>query len=283
MSRPVDQFRPTRWSLVQRAAEDDPHVSRHAWQELCREYQPAIESTAYRMARRYGLDDAWADDAVQDILLKLPRIARGATAKRGRINGSNGHARDGGDSHVPSPGSPGFTFRAYVSLTIGNALRDALRSRSRHVPFDPALDGADDETDPTCTVDEVEWARCVVQQALTATKTACEREGMQMHWGVFEARIIGPIMHGRPQSSYDELVRQYGLTDTVKAHSALQTAKRKYMAHLREIVARTCETEAQIDDEIRALAAVLASPQARSQPQTRLVKEANPNQHGGLP
>lgn len=271
MTRIVEQFRPTRWSLVQRAAERDPEVSQSAWTDLCTQYQSAIQTTAHRLARRYSLDAAWTDDVVQDVLTKLPRIARGAANKRMRIGAESFDFSSA--ANTQSNGS--FSFRAYISLSISNALKDALRSRGRQASFSVEFNETS-EVEPDCHVDEVEWARCVVHQALESMRASCEASDMATQWGVFEARVVGPIMFGRPAVSYDQIIQQYDLDNTVKAHSALQTAKRKYVSHLREIVGRTCENDAQIDQEIQHLSTVLSSPRARSTADQRMVSGSQP-------
>ena len=266
-------FQPTRWSLVQRAADDDDEISRQAWRELCRVYRPAIEATAHRLARRYRLDAGWADDAGQDILLKLPRIARGAHARRLRIGGPG-----------PAPGGRAgtFRFRAYVATSIRNALRDALRARGRHLPLDHDHDERDPQ-DPSAMLAQVEWARCVVRQALDAMKSECERSGRADIWGIFAARIVDPILQGRPQRPYDELVAAHGLASTIQAHSLLQTAKRAYGRHLRETIGMTVSDAGEIDDEIRDLATTLASSSAGSRRSHRESIGTAPSPHGVMP
>ncbi|MAE68015.1 MAG: hypothetical protein CMJ18_27505 [Phycisphaeraceae bacterium] len=266
-------FQPTRWSLVQQAADDDDEISLRAWRELCRLYRPAIEAMAHRLARRYRLDASWADDAGQEILLKLPRIARGAHAKRVQASEQ--------DSERPG-GADGFRFRAYVATTIHNALKDALRARGRQVPL-VAEHGGGDPDDPVELVEHVAWARCAIRQALDAMKGECERTGRADIWGIFAARIVDPILNGRPQVPYDELVAAHGLASTIRAHSLLQTAKRTYVRHLKETIGMTLSDPRTIDDEIRDLAATLASSSARSAPADRRPIETTTVPDGVMP
>lgn len=261
-------------------------------------YQPAIEATAARLARRYSLDASWADDVVQSILMKLPRIAKGATVRRSQIDedvaagGSDGAnaANSAGNGDAPFAQPRGFTFRAYVSSAIRHALIDALKKENRYVLLEPgALESstanaaAGSSTSPGGAsalrsssaafatelpplLEEAEWARCVIHQALTAMRDACEANNHAARWGVFDAKVVGPILRGEEGESYDDLVIRYGLKSTVQAHSLLQTAKRTYLRHLREAVARTVEDPSQVEREIQALAEVLSRDAARSDP-----------------
>ncbi len=73
-------FRPTRWTLVARATQDDAPAARAALDELCRLYWPPL----FSFARRWGLNEAEAEDATQSYFAELLRNDKFAIADAGR-------------------------------------------------------------------------------------------------------------------------------------------------------------------------------------------------------
>ncbi len=95
----------TRISLLHRIADKSDSA---AWTDFCAIYEPAI----YRIARKYGLQDADAREVSQEVLLRVSRrIENFDTAKCGR-------------------------FRAWLSTVARNSTIDLLRRRPREKTLD---------------------------------------------------------------------------------------------------------------------------------------------------
>lgn len=65
------------------------------------------------------------------------------------------------------------------------------------------------EGDPVEAFD-VAWGRQVVGEALRRMQTHCEPTGRSAFWGVFEHRIVAPLLEGAEPVDDDRLIEQYG-------------------------------------------------------------------------
>ena len=57
----------------------------------------------------------------------------------------------------------------------------------------------------------MEWARAVLSETVERVRRECADAGRADVWGVFDARVLGPILGDREPVSYRELVAQLGL------------------------------------------------------------------------
>ena len=81
------------------------------------------------------------------------------------------------------------------------------------------------------------WARGVIAEALRRMRDDCQSSGRAELWGVFECRVVGPIMEGAQQVDYQQLIERFGFRSPTQASNALITAKRMYVRALRSVVA----------------------------------------------
>lgn len=90
-------------------------------------------------------------------------------------------------------------------------------------------------------------------------REACERDGMEKHWVIFEARSVRPLLYGSAPADIDELVRTTAATGPDQVSNILHSAKRKFLAILYDIIAETVESREEIDAELDELIRVLGS------------------------
>jgi RNA polymerase sigma factor (sigma-70 family) len=100
---------------------------------------------------------------------------------------------------------------------------------------------------------DVRWAATVVAQALSRLREECEACGRRR---VFDC-LRDSLTAEYGDLSYDTCAKQLGVTTGVIKRLVYQL-RRRYRELLRDEVARTVENEADIDEEIRYLCAVLA-------------------------
>ncbi len=77
-------------------------------------------------------------------------------------------------------------------------------------------------------------------------------------WGVFEVRILAPILQGTEPADYRELVERFGLRSPSQASNVLITGKRMFERVLRSVVAEYARDERDVDEEIGELREILA-------------------------
>ena len=102
------------------------------------------------------------------------------------------------------------------------------------------------------------WARSVISEALRQMQAECESSGRTDLWGVFQCRVVGPILEGAPPVDYRELVERFGFQSPTQASNALTTAKRMYARALRSAVGEYARDEHEIESEIEELKGILA-------------------------
>lgn len=234
------QMPTTRWSLVARAGQEGED-QRKALAELLARYTPAM--MAHLKAVR-GVPIDVADDLLQgfiaDKILEKELIAR---ADRGRGK---------------------FRWFLLTSLNryVFNTLRDAnakKRAPDNLGPLDEEKMGAH-SSDP---FDEA-WAKGVLAEALQRMRAECEAAERMDIWGVFQCRIVRPILEGAKPLAYEHVVARFGFQSPIQASNALITAKRMYARMLRSAVGEYVDDEAEIEEEIAVLREILSRSGAES-------------------
>ena len=85
-------------------------------------------------------------------------------------------------------------------------------------------------------------------------------------WGLFDCRVVRPMLEGAPAPDYRELVDRFGFPSPVQASNALVTAKRMYVRILRAVIGEYADDEREIDSEIADLHRILASGGKKAAP-----------------
>ena len=94
------------------------------------------------------------------------------------------------------------------------------------------------------------WLSALLDQVLSAVQTSCEQDGLQIHWHVFEDRVVRPILQGSALPSLSEVCRKHGIQDEKKASNMLVTVKRRFHAALKEYVRTTVASDKHAQAEL---------------------------------
>lgn len=227
-----DEFFTTQWTQVERAGAEDGPERRQALAAILSRYLPALRS---HLVRRMRIDSERAEDLLQEFVVrKVYEYNLFARADRARGK-----------------------FRTLLLTALDNFTKDRLKRDKKQRPDSEIPDSAEDRPGPEMSFD-VPWARQVLDQALTAMEENCRRENRADVWGVFQARILWPIMNGSEPTSYEALAEQFSLGSIAQAANRLVTAKRMFERFLRETVGQYSHVE-DIDEEIQDLRHILAA------------------------
>jgi hypothetical protein len=145
---------------------------------------------------------------------------------------------------VPDWRKSGLKLRHWLINAFCFYLREMKRARQRNAHEElPAVD------EPAVSADELhqldrEYIASVVREALAQAEGECERQGLGQHWRVFS-------LHFTQERPYDQFVNDLGI-DAARAVVMARTAKKKFQAAIREIVARDSQA-GDVDQEIRSL------------------------------
>lgn len=235
-----ESFPQTQWSLVGRAGVSDQQGRRQALGQLLPMYLPAMR--AHLLAHK-GLSPEQADDVIQEF------VARKILEKNliGQADRQLGK------------------FRTFLLTALDRFLLNWLRDHqsARRSPTRPMV-ALEDQAEPASRDErpsdafDVAWARQVIAKALRQMRAECEAAGRREVWAMFECRVVGPILEGKPPTDYRDLVQRFGLHSPTQASNLLVTAKRMYARALRAVIAQYAADEEEIDSELAELQAVLA-------------------------
>ncbi len=237
-------FRPTRWSLVARAAGPDGAASRAALETLCSSYWLPL----YACVRRLGHSPADAEDLVQGFFAALLADGRmtAATPAKGRLRS--------------------FLLGALGRHLAEHTRREHAAKRGRVARVVP-LDAPEAErhylaelTDPDTpeTLYHRHWARTILARAMSALAGEFDARGRRAE---FEA--LAPALSGPTSQMLDttEVAATLGIPrEHVKVH--VHRLRRRFRGALLGVIAATLDTDdpAALESELAELRAALRPP-----------------------
>jgi RNA polymerase sigma-70 factor (ECF subfamily) len=220
-------------------SEIDPGLA-----QLCQIYWRPIFTFIYR--RGYSAPDA--QDLTQDFFLMIMEgnLLQSADPNRGR-------------------------FRSLLLRSLNNFLIDAAVKCRRHkrggqmqfvswekwmvdAPAQLFLTAARVESSPPEALFDAGWAAAIAEEALRRLRLECESKGRRRVFEVLQSFLTTD----RGEICYEELSCALGVPQ-LSVKSLLHHFRKRYRALLREEVAKTVESEAKVDDEIRYLCATLSA------------------------
>lgn len=238
----------TRWSLVQRAGQEPATAAaRPAMEELLRKYLPALR---VRLLARRAVPPESLDDVLNGFISQKfleHNLAGGADRTKGKFRTLLLTALD-----------------RYV-ISHRREMNAAKRGTGRTVSLDDPGDGEMPVLDPVSPLTlgadpfDVQWARQIVREVIERVRAACASGNRPEVWGVFNANIVRPILHGERPLSYGELVERFAFRSPGQVWHATRTGKQMFARHLRAVVREYAESDAEVEEELRDLRRILGS------------------------
>ena len=229
--KPANKGMPTtRWSLV-RAAGGDATQKTRAMEEFVSDYWPA----AYAFIRMKGSSPPDAEDLTQGFLISL--IHNDALAA---VTEDKGRFRS--------------WFLASLKHFLANDWRDKNRLKrgggAQHFSIDRDLgeswlESSASEKDSPDAVFERRWAWAILERALERLKRSYARNGKEA-----TVRVLAPILLGADaDKSYADAAEDLGISHS-NARVLAFRMKKQLRALIREEVAETVETPAEVEEEL---------------------------------
>jgi hypothetical protein len=97
------------------------------------------------------------------------------------------------------------------------------------------------------------WVSAMLEHVLSDVEAECCDQGMQIHWSLFHARIVQPILGNQPAPSITGLCETCGIEDAKKASNMIITVKRRFQTVLMHCVRSTVLSEGQASEELNDL------------------------------
>lgn len=233
-------FRTTHWSVVLRAADVATPESAQALETLCRHYWYPL----YVFVRRRGYDPDEAKDLSQEFFARLLEAGSLRTLH-------------------PDKGR----FRSFLLGSLKNFLAKEWRDANRlkrgggqqivawdqfdpedRYHLEPKVEAAPEE------LFDRRWAQALVDGVLDRLQAEMEREQLGDRF-----QKLKPFLQGEAVGqSYAEVAAQLGLSEPA-VKSAIHRLRRRYAELIREEVAQTVASPAEVEEEIRYLIRALAA------------------------
>lgn len=97
------------------------------------------------------------------------------------------------------------------------------------------------------------WLSSLLERVLEEVKDSCENEGMDIHWALFNKRVVWPAFEDRSAPALGELCELYDIKDAKKASNMIITVKRRFRAALMQHVRNTVLSQGQAAEELEEL------------------------------
>jgi RNA polymerase sigma factor (sigma-70 family) len=230
------QFHTTRWTLVMASARDQSQTGRAALAALCQIYWYPL----YAFARRRGHSPHDSQDLTQGFFLHLleHRALSGVDRLKGKFR-----------SFLLA------CFQNYLSAETRRAHRLKRGGQCQFVSLD--LESAENryqyEPEDYLTAEkifEARWALTLLDHAMTVLREEYVCRGKELVFNTLKGYV--GIGENTSKASYEEAAKALGIgVGTVKTF--IHRLRNRYLAVVREEVARTVSDPAEIQSEIRAL------------------------------
>jgi RNA polymerase sigma factor (sigma-70 family) len=230
------QFHTTRWTLVMASARDQSQTGRAALAALCQIYWYPL----YAFARRRGHSSHDSQDLTQGFFLRL--LEHRALSAVDRLKGKF-------RSFLLA------CFQNYLSAETRRAHRLKRGGQCQFVSLD--LESAENryryEPEDYLTAEkifEARWALTLLDHAMTVLREDYVGRGKELVFNTLKGYV--GIGENTSEASYEEAAKALGIgVGTVKTF--IHRLRNRYLAVVREEVARTVSDPAEIESEMRAL------------------------------
>lgn len=236
-------FHTTHWTEILKAHTQDESRQRAALDVLLRRYWKPV----YCYLRRKGYKNEESEDLAQSFFHEVVlgrKLIQKAKSSQGRFRTFlltalkryviDTHRIEKAKKRVPEPGLISFADIEWLNVP------ERIRSVSPNVLFDYA------------------WASSLLDQVLTEVESACCGTGQTIHWAVFNARILQPIIENADPPSLGTLCLQHGISNESVASNMIITVKRRLQAAMRRHVRDLVASDSDVDQEIRGLAKIFS-------------------------
>jgi RNA polymerase sigma-70 factor (ECF subfamily) len=234
---PVGRFATTRWSLIVAAQQPDAAGTRDALADLCRLYWYPL----YAYIRRRGQDASSAEDLTQAFFTHL--LEKDALAS---VSPERGRFRS-------------FLLASCQHFLANERERASARKRGGGRVLSLDLGDADNRyrlepnhEDTPERLFQRQWALSLLGQTLSRLRAEYEATGKGK---LFEA--LKDQLTGAGTKPYSVVAAEQDMTESA-IKSVVHRLRKRYGELLRDEIRETVASEADVDDEVRALFAALA-------------------------
>lgn len=210
-------FPSTIWTEVLQAGRPNTKASEEALNALLTKYARPLKG---HLMWRFGVSEEEAADLLHEFV-HLKILQKHLLSRAVRNKGS---------------------FRGFICESLRNFVTDYYRDQNSQkrrpeggwVSMEEVQWGVAEPStkDPSTGA----WAEEILNQAIRLFRSECERSGRRRVWQLFEARLVGPLLHGGEVPSYTALVEQLKFASPGAAYKALTEARQLFQQCLERVV-----------------------------------------------
>jgi DNA-directed RNA polymerase specialized sigma24 family protein len=111
------------------------------------------------------------------------------------------------------------------------------------------------------------WLSTLLERVIADVRQACQEQGMEVHWDLFNERVVQPLLEGSAPPSLTALCEKHGVVEEKKGSNMIVTMKRRFRSTLMRHVSNTVASKEQVSTEMEELLKFLpqtAQPQQKS-------------------
>jgi RNA polymerase sigma-70 factor (ECF subfamily) len=228
-----EAFLTTHWSLVEHIQSEDDKDRVLIGLLLERYWKPV-----YCYLRHKGYDNEDAKDLTQsffqEVVLNKDLVVR-ANKTKGRFRT--------------------FLLHALDQYLLNEKRRQSTKKRSpkgKLVSFDiispPALPESVSRSSPEDSYNYA-WTASILDQVLSEVEANCLEYGLELHWRVFQDKVIRPILGDTSPPTFEEICERYKIDDQKKAANMVTTIKRRLQKSLKQFIRNTATSDYEMQEE----------------------------------
>jgi RNA polymerase sigma-70 factor (ECF subfamily) len=242
-----DSFQTTRWSEIRRAKTNDETQRKVIVGNLLSRYWRPV----YCYLRIKGYDNEAAKDMTQGFFQEIV-LGRGLIQKADESKGR---------------------FRTFLLKVLERYVATVHRRETarKRLPAGQRLQLEEldllnlPDTRYKATPEEVfhyEWVSDLLDRVLTEVRDGCRQTGKAVHWEVFQAKILSPIIDDTPMPSLTEICERYGIGTEEKASNMIITVKRRFRSVLERYLKQSVWSDSEAEEEFSELLKILCMDNA---------------------
>lgn len=102
------------------------------------------------------------------------------------------------------------------------------------------------------------WASVLMDDVLAEVKKCCIQDGKRIHWEVFQARVLDPVMGDVESQPVSQLCKRFGIEGKAKVSNMIVTVKRRFQAAMSSRVRQHVDSDEEVKQEIQDLMKILS-------------------------
>lgn len=107
------------------------------------------------------------------------------------------------------------------------------------------------------------WATSILDQVLSELREEYCSTGRSVYWRLFQEKVLLPTLYGAKEPSLPGLCKKHQIAGEKRTSNMLITVKRRFNRLLRQVLRKSVQTDAEVDEEIQDIVMILSAGSAR--------------------